>query len=80
MIADVNVELLDELAKEQLAGKLILAQEYLEESGRWATLGERQRYDDALYNANKFMGEISIIIHPLIDQDEYPDEDDGQST
>lgn len=79
LIVDVHVEQLDEPVKEQLASKLALAESYLSESSRWEKLGEKQKYDEALYNAKKVLGEIKVIIHQIIGQDMSPEEGDEQS-
>jgi hypothetical protein len=76
LIAEVNTELLDKnlFTKEELPGKLELAQSYINESHQWEGLGDQDRSHEALSTANLIIVEISAVVKHILYQATFSDD------
>ena len=80
LIAEVNQELLDKnlFTKEELPGKLELAQSYINESHQWEESGDQVKSHDALTTANTIIVEISAVIKNILYQETSSDDSSFQ--
>jgi hypothetical protein len=78
LIVDVNTGLEDEslFAKGELAKKLELAQNYLNDSDEWGNLGDRTKSYDALSIANMIIVEVGSEITRILAENTSPDDSD----
>jgi len=76
LIAEVNKELWDKnlFTKEELLGKLELAQNHINESRQWEELGDQANCHDSLTIASIFTLEIRAVIKYIGYQDTLSDD------
>jgi hypothetical protein len=76
LITEVNKELLGEnlFTKEEVFGKMELAQNYINESRQWEELGNQINSHLALTTANIIIVEISAVIKHILYQDTSSDD------
>ena len=76
LITEVNKELLGEnlFTKEEVFGKMELAQNYINESRQWEELGNQINSHQALTTANIIIVEISAVIKHILYQDTSSDD------
>jgi hypothetical protein len=70
LIAEVNKELLDKnpFTKEEISGKLELAQNYINESRRFEELDDQNKCNESLTTVSIIMVEISAVIKHVLNQ------------